>query len=157
MTCYSTVDYWSGLNESHQRICNPNLQNPWTLPDIAKAFRMWLSYYLDSLWLSRGVLNGITHIFIRDERGTWHTWKRRQCDHWGRDRSEVGVSQGRLPSTRCWKKQRTRSHIQRECGLSDTLIFCDTNFGLLATRTGCKYIFLESPYLSWFVIAAIGN
>ena len=133
-----------------------------TLQDVIK---LWIlvggGVQRDSLGPSRCALNGITSVFIRgNQREIRHTQKRRQCDHWGRERSDVTISQGTLAASRFWKRQITDSHFQRECGPSDTLICAQGYWFRTSGHQNCEQIHFccfKSPNMWQFVTAAIGN
>lgn len=63
--------------------------------------------------LSDWSLNAITCILIRKGRGRSHRHRgRKQCDHGGRDASNVTTSQAMPAATRNWKSQGTDSPLE---------------------------------------------
>lgn len=72
-----------------------------------------------------------------------YTQKRRQCDRWGRETSDVATSQEMLAATWYWKRQSIDSCIQR---VWPWFLPSDIDFGFLATRTVNKYTSVISSH-----------
>lgn len=130
--------------------------------------RMWLSYRSllgvgAQILLDYQVGPKWNHKYLYkrgNQKEIQYTQKRRQCDHWGRQRSDVATSQGMLAATWYWKRQSIDFHIQRECGPSDTLIFAQWHWFSISGHQNCEQIhfYYFKPPKGWqFATAATGN